>query len=157
MDVITCFVDPLIHNTLLPLMFCRVGLWYQCPFQYTCLTKCQSVSAVNHDVLLHFYGTELKIKNKLIENEVSWLFSLAHVTFANMEDVWFMTITAASNQGAMEMLWLRFWKLSCCPPLYSLYMIWTERSHWIFRLVNWITESEAMARLTPRTVHYFLV
>ena len=38
-----------------------------------------------------------------------WLFSLVHIPSTNTEKTGYMTYTAATQQVAIEMLWLRFW------------------------------------------------
>ena len=40
--------------------------------------------------------------------ELTVLFSLAHVPPTNMQGVKFMTYTAASQQGEIQMFWLHF-------------------------------------------------
>ena len=53
-----------------------------------------------------------------------WLFTLLHVQSANLEEVTFMTYTAASHQGMIEILWLDFWEAIMSSLLYFINSLW---------------------------------
>ena len=55
---------------------------------------------------------------------VLWLFVLVHRPSTNMEEVEFMTYTAASQQGAIKTLWLNF-KGAVIADIFT-YSLWPE-------------------------------
>ena len=115
--------------------------------RYTRSTNRRPVSDVS-DISLSFYRIKEVIKTKLsgkicldvhqcdknylicqkpFFKGVDLLFSLVCVPSVKLEEAGFMTCTAASHQGVIEMFWLQFWEQSCHPSLNTVYRTNCER------------------------------